>query len=316
MLIGISDCLLGTKCRYDGQHKQSRFVTDVLSRYAQFVPFCPEHAALGTPRETMFLAQTDRGIRALNHKSRTDQTDKLQAYSDEAVKTLFAQPLCGFIFKSKSPSCGLERVKLYDENHQPLETKAQGLFARTVTEAFPLLPVEEEGRLEDPWLRENFMMQLFAYQAMIDFLAGRPKMGDLVAFHARYKFLLLGKNEVIYRQLGNIVANRDKQPLDRVLDEYRLLFLTAIAHKSSLKTTVNQLQHIYGFVKDKVDAAEKTALLESIDQYRQKIVPLIVPLKLIELAARKYGVDYLLSQAYLRPYPEALALRSHLDATP
>jgi uncharacterized protein YbgA (DUF1722 family)/uncharacterized protein YbbK (DUF523 family) len=315
VLIGISDCLLGTKCRYDGQHKRSRFVTDVLSRYAKFLPFCPEGAMLGTPRESMFLARSEKGPRAITQKSGIDQTDKLLSFNHEAIARISGQKLCGFIFKAKSPSCGLERVKLYTADHQPTDEVAQGLFAQAITEAFPLLPVEEEGRLEDPWLRENFMMQIFSYQRWLDFEASGPQMRDLVAFHARHKFLLLGKNEVNYRTLGRLVANHDKRDLADLLAEYHPLFLQTIGEKSSLKSTLNQLQHLYGFVKKLVDEAEKTAILESIDHYAQRIIPLIVPLKLIELAARKHQVTYLLDQHYLSPYPQELGLRSDLSSS-
>lgn len=315
MRIGISDCLLGTKCRYDGQHKRSRFVTDVLSRHATFLPFCPEGATIGTPRESMYLVRSESGPRAITQKSGLDHTDKLLGFNREAIANISAQNLCGFIFKAKSPSCGLERVKLYTADHQPTDETAQGLFARAITEAFPMLPVEEEGRLEDPWLRENFMMQIFAYQRWLDFEASGPQMRDLVAFHARHKFLLLGKNEVHYRTLGRLVANHDKRTLSDLLAEYRPLFLQTIGEKSSLKSTLNQLQHLYGFVKKLVDEAEKASILESIDHCSQRVIPLIVPLKLIELAARKHQVTYLLDQHYLSPYPQELGLRSDLKSS-
>lgn len=313
MTLAVSACLLGEKIRFDGGHKLDHFITDELRAFADFIPFCPEHLAFGTPRPSVRLVNNAGDVRIQSNKTGEDLTDALMRTSRDELEKLESQPLCGIIFKSKSPSCGMKSAKLYLENGM-CEGKEDGVFARMCRERYPLLPMEEEGRLQDMWLRENFVMQVFAYDTFEQFKAACTGMGDLVEFHTACKFMLQSKNEMLYRQLGNVVANREGEPFQTLLGRYEHLFKTAIAHKSSIKRTRNVLEHMAGFFKNDLSRAEKEVLHDQIGDYADKIVPLVVPLSTIALYAKKYDTAYLLGQRFLTPYPKSLALRSHLDA--
>lgn len=313
MILAVSACLLGERIRFDGGHKHDRFLTDELGKFARFVPFCPEHLAFGTPRPSVRLVREGSKIRIESNKDHSDLTDALTAECSNELGRIAAENLCGIVFKSKSPSCGLKSAKLYLDNGF-CEGKEDGVFASLCRERFALLPMEEEGRLQDMWLRENFVMQLFAYHRFETFKNASPSMKELVAFHTAHKFMLQSKNEMLYRQMGNVVANRDNVPFESLLERYEHLFKTAISHKSSIKRTRNVLEHMAGFFKHDLTRAEKEILHGQIRDYADKIIPLIVPLSTIGLYARKYDTRYLLEQVFLDPYPKTLALRSHLDA--
>jgi uncharacterized protein YbgA (DUF1722 family)/uncharacterized protein YbbK (DUF523 family) len=313
MTLAVSACLLGEKIRFDGGDKHDRFITDELGQFAQFVPFCPEHIAYGTPRPSVRLVRVHDGVRVRSNKDGSDLTGALERESAHELERISAEPLCGIIFKSKSPSCGMKSAKRYLENGF-CEGKEDGVFMAMCRERFPHLPMEEEGRLQDMWLRENFVMQVFAYDRFERFRVSSPDMKELVKFHTEHKFMLQSKNEMLYRQLGNVVANRDALPFETVLERYEHLFKTAIAHKSSIKRTRNVLEHMAGFFKNVLSREEKKILHGHIRDYAQKIVPLIVPLSTIRLYAKKYNTAYLLDQRFLDPYPKTLSLRSHLDA--
>jgi len=313
MKIAISACLLGEKIRFDGGHKHEHFITDELGQFAEFVSFCPEHLAFGTPRPSIRLIRNNDQIHVESNKDQYDLTERLITTSHEELAKISGEPLCGIIFKSKSPSCGLKSAKIYLENGF-CEGKEDGIFATMCRERYPLLPMEEEGRLQDAWLRENFVMQLFAYNRYEQFKASRPASGDLVRFHTIHKFLLQAKDEKLYRELGNIVANRNEISLETRLAMYELGFKTAISAKSSIKKTRNVLEHLAGFFKNELTKSEKKVLHTHIDDFADKIIPLIVPLSTIALYAQKYDNRYLLEQTFLNPYPKSLALRSHITA--
>ncbi|MFY9143399.1 YbgA family protein [Sulfuricurvum sp.] len=313
MKIAVSACLLGEKIRFDGGHKHDRFITEELSRFAEFVPFCPEHLAFGTPRPSIRLLRLENQIYVHSNKDDTDLTERLIQTSRDELSKIAHTPLSGIIFKSKSPSCGMKSAKTYLDNGF-CEGKEDGIFASMCRERYPLLPMEEEGRLQDAWLRENFVMQLFAYDAYEQFKASFPTVGDLVRFHTCHKFLLQAKDEQLYRELGNIVANRDALKDETLLAMYELGFKTAISRKSSIKRTRNVLEHMAGFFKNDLTKSEKEILHEQINDFTDKIIPLIVPLSTIALYAQKYDIRYLLDQTFLNPYPKTLALRSHIDA--
>jgi uncharacterized protein YbgA (DUF1722 family)/uncharacterized protein YbbK (DUF523 family) len=313
MKIAVSACLVGEKVRFDGRHKRDRFVTDELGRHARFVPFCPEDLAFGTPRPSIRLVRKGEAFSAVTNKDGTDLTEALQESSLSELERLRGEPLCGIVFKSKSPSCGLQSAKAYLPSGHA-EGKTDGLFAAMCRDAFPLLPMEEEGRLQDPWLRENFLVQLFAYDAFERFKASGEGMKALVRFHTVNKFLLQAKDERLYRLLGNIAANREKLPFETVLARYEAGFKTAIARKGSIRRNRNVLEHMAGFFKRELTPGEKATLHEQIADYAGGIVPLIVPLSTLKLYARKYETAYLLEQTFLDPYPKALALRSHLGS--
>lgn len=313
MTIAVSACLLGEKIRFDGGHKQEHFITDELSQFAEFVPFCPEHLAFGTPRPSVRLVRLQSETHVQTNKDGSDLTEVLLHASRSELSKISLQPLCGIIFKSKSPSCGMSSAKIYLDNGF-CEGKEDGVFAALCKIHYPLLPMEEEGRLQDPWLRENFIMQIFAFDAFEQFKASTPAIKELVHFHTKYKFMLQAKDEKLYRLLGNIVANRDNVTFGTLLARYEEGFKTAISKKSSIKKTRNVLEHLAGFFKNELTKDEKEILHTQITDYAQKIIPLIVPLSTISLYAQKYRTEYLLDQTFLHPYPKSLALRSHLTA--
>lgn len=311
MKIAVSACLLGEKVRFDGGHKHDRFVTDELGKYASFAPFCPEAIAFGTPRPSIRLVNKESDYRVISNKNGDDLTDELIDKSYQEFYKIVQNDLSGIIFKSKSPSCGMGSAKAYLENGFA-DSKADGVFVAICKEKFPLLPMEEEGRLQDDWLRENFIMQLFAYNSFEVLKNSTPTIKMLVDFHTKNKFLLQAKDEKIYRVLGNIVGNHEKLPFDELLSNYEYNFKTAIAKKSSIKRNRNVLEHMSGFFKNELSSVEKETLHEQIEEYAQKIVPIVVPLSTIKLYAKKYNNEYLLGQVFLDPYPKELALRSSL----
>lgn len=311
MNIAVSACLLGEKVRFDGGHKHDRFVTDELGRYASFVPFCPEAIAFGTPRPSIRLVNTEDGYRIVSNKNGADLTKELQERSYEELHKISLKKLSGIIFKSKSPSCGMGSAKAYLQNGFA-DSKADGMFVALCKEKFPLLPMEEEGRLQDDWLRENFIMQLFAYDSIEKLKASKPLIKDLVDFHTKNKFLLQAKDEKIYRVLGNIVGNHENLPFDELFANYEYNFKVAISKKSSIKRNRNVLEHMAGFFKNELSKIEKENLHEQIEEYAKKLIPVIVPLSTIKLYAKKYDTSYLLGQTFLEPYPKELALRSSL----
>jgi uncharacterized protein YbbK (DUF523 family)/uncharacterized protein YbgA (DUF1722 family) len=313
MMIAISSCLLGNEVRFDGGHKRDRFVTDLLGEHATFVPFCPEELAFGTPRPSIRLIKQESGLTVVSNKTGEDLTDTLASQNLTEINRLKTMPLMGVIFKAKSPSCGFGSAKVYlPSGHS--EGKTDGVFVTAWKAHMPPLPMEEEARLQDPWLRENFIMHLFAYTRFETLKAANPTMGDLVAFHTANKFLLQSKSETLYRTLGTIAANHEKLPFAHVLASYELAYKEAVAQKSSIKKTRNVLEHMAGFFKHDLERGEKELLHLMIEDYANKIIPLITPVSALLLLAQKYHTEYLLNQTFLNPYPKGLALRSHVDA--
>ncbi len=311
MKIAVSSCLLGNRVRFDSGHKHDRFITDELSRYAQFIPFCPENLAFGNPRPSLRMVRDNTTLIIQSNKDYSDLTGTLLQASHDDLSRLKEEPLSAIIFKSKSPSCGLNSAKAYLPNGFA-EGKEDGLFAALCKEHFPLLPMEEEGRLNDPWLRENFIMQVFAYHDFENFKASSPNMKELVGFHQSYKFMLQSKNELAYRKLGKLVGSHDKRNMKELFEAYELTFKRTIGEKSSIKKTRNVLEHMAGFVKNDLSEVEKRTLHEQIEEYASKIIPLITPLSTLSMFADKYDASYLLGQKFLQPYPKKLALRSDI----
>lgn len=310
--LGISSCLLGQKVRYDGGHKLDRFLVDTLGRYVEYVPVCPEvECGLPVPREAMHLEGDPDHPRLVTIKTGIDLTQQMTRWAGRRVAELEKESLAGFIFKSKSPSSGMERVKVYDENGVPAK-KGIGIFARSFMEHFPLLPVEEEGRLHDPGLRENFIERIFAYQRWREVREQKKKIGAVVDFHTSHKLLILSHSPRHYQTLGTLVANAKNIPLARLYAEYQSLLMESLATKTTARKNCNVLQHMMGYFKDQLSADEKQELLETITQYRQEIVPLMVPITLINHYVRKYDQPYLKNQYYLHPHPAELQLRNHV----
>ncbi len=314
MKIGISACLLGTMCRYDGGHSKDRFIVNELSKYFEFTPFCPEREIFPTPRETIRLIRTADKIEVRTSNTNKNVTNELKDISKELVKRIEEEEFCGYILKSKSPTCGMERVKVYPDGTGVSENIGVGVFAEELKSKFPLLPLEEEGRLGDPWLRESFLMQIFAYKSLFEFLKTNPSLGELVDFHTSYKYLIYSKSYHAYKRLGNIVANHDKKDIKEVLEEYKIYFLKTIYEKGSIKNTYNVLLHIFGYFKKLISKEEKKEILETIEEFKSEIIPLIAVIKILNLYTNRFDIKYLKSQKFLNPYPKELALRSAIKA--
>lgn len=315
--IAVSDCLKGVECRYNGGHAQDDFVKNRLSEYADFVPFCPEAAVIGTPRETIRLVDVKGRVRVLGSKSNTDYTDGLQTYAEQRVALIKQRDVDGAVVKSKSPSCGLERIKVFRESGEwfgSSDPMGQGLFTAHLQKTLPYLAIEEEGRLQDAWLRENFVMQAFSAARWREFMSSAPDVAGFQAFHRNHKYLLLSKNESLYRQMGPIVAQATAGNLDESLVQYAELFHRAIAEKGRRGQMINVLQHIYGYFKKQASEEEKAFFHESLEEFRQGLIPLIAVIKVLQNFMHHYGSDYLQTQVFFHPYPAELALRSDVSA--
>jgi uncharacterized protein YbgA (DUF1722 family)/uncharacterized protein YbbK (DUF523 family) len=310
--IGISSCLLGNEVRWNGGHKRDKYLTNTLGRYVDYVPVCPEvEAGFGVPRETFRLVGNADSPRLITFKSKTDHTDQMLTWAKKRLRDLEKEDLCGFIFKSDSPSSGMIRVKVYNEKGMPHKIGV-GIFARAFMEHFPLIPVEDDGRLNDPLIRENFVLQIFTMKRWRDSLAGRRSMGKLVDFHTRNKLLLLSHSQKHYRLMGKLVADGKKLPIQELYHQYQQLLVEALRLKTTIKKHNNVLQHLMGYFKKQLSADEKQELLEVFDSYRKGLVPLIVPITLINHYVRKYDQPYLKQQTYLNPHPMELKLRTHV----
>ena len=310
--LGISTCLLGENVRYDGGHKLDRFLTETLGQYVEYVPVCPEvECGLPIPRESMHLEGDPEHPRLVTSRTREDKTAQMLKWAKVRVKELEKENLCGFIFKSNSPSSGMERVKIRNEKGMP-EKKGVGLFAKAFMEHFPLIPVEEDGRLHDPKLRENFIERIFAMMRWRELLREKRSMGNLVDFHTRNKLLILSHSPKHHKMLGKLVADGKGMPIERLYQEYESLLMTALELKTTPKKNTNVLQHMMGYFKKDLSSDEKQEILEILQQYREGYVPLIVPVTLMNHYIRKYKQPYLSMQTYLNPHPVALQLRNHV----
>lgn len=309
--IGVSSCLLGEKVRYDGGHKHDHYITDLLGQFFSFLPVCPEvDCGMPVPREAMRLEGDPAAPRLVTSRTGIDKTDQMLGFCRSKVVELEKADLCGFIFKKNSPSSGLFRVKVYQQG-MPARS-GSGLFAAAVVAHFPHLPVEEEGRLNDPELRENFIERVFAYRRWKDLLGEKPDLGKLVAFHTRHKLILLAHSTVLYREIGSLVAQGGSIPLPQLLQRYEELFMKALELHATVKKNTNVLQHIMGYFKKQLSGAEKEELGEVIRQYHDRLVPLIVPVTLLRHYVNKYDQRYLKEQLYLAPAPAELMLRNHV----
>jgi uncharacterized protein YbgA (DUF1722 family)/uncharacterized protein YbbK (DUF523 family) len=309
--MGVSACLLGQPVRYDGGHKHDRYITDILGEYLEFVPVCPEvEAGFPIPRETFRLVGDPENPRLVTSRSNADHTGRMAAWAEERVKELEKENLCGFIFKSDSPNSGLSRVKVYNSKGMA-EKKGVGLFARAFTRHFPLLPVEEEGRLNDAKLRETFIEQIFTLKRWRETMAQGRSMKNLVDFHTRHKLLVLSHSPALARRMGKLVAEGKQMPMGEVCTQYEGLLIETLRLKTTVKKNMNVLEHILGYFKEQLSADEKQEMLEIFDRYRREFVPLIVPVTLLNHYVRKFDQPYLKQQVYLNPHPIALKLRNH-----
>ena len=310
--IGISTCLLGEQVRYDGGHKRSAFINSHVAGVAKFVPVCPEvELGLGVPREPIHLVK-DRGqIRLRGTKSKADHTDRMKEFAEHRVTELQSQELDGYILKKDSPSCGIQRIKVWNTSGQPVKS-GRGLFAEVLMRRMPLLPVEEEGRLNDPILRESFFEQVFAYRRLRNLFSSTWGIGELVQFHTTEKLLLLAHNQQKYRELGRLVASAKAADRERLKSDYQRVFMTNLAQRAKPPSHCNVLQHIIGFFKRRLSRTQKVELTGLIEDFRSRHAPLVVPLTLIRHYVELFEVEYLRQQTYLDPYPKQLMLRNYV----
>jgi uncharacterized protein YbgA (DUF1722 family)/uncharacterized protein YbbK (DUF523 family) len=310
--IGISSCLLGEPVRFDAGHKRFRLATDLLGEFFDWVPVCPElEAGLGVPRPSMRLVRGEAGLRVVENGSGKDHTAALQTTARKRVDRLAESGLSGYILKKDSPSCGMERVRVYDPETAMPERAARGVFAAELLDRLPDLPVEEEGRLHDPVLRENFIERVFAYTRVRALFAGGWKNGDVVRFHTAHKLQLLAHSTVLYNELGRLVAGIKDGDRARFAETYVESFMAALRHHATRGRNTNVLQHAAGHLQH-LDAASRAELAELIHDYRVGLVPLVVPVTLLRHHARVGEVAYLRGQTYLEPHPKELMLRNHV----
>lgn len=308
-VIGISSCLLGQKVRYDGTAKLDRWLVDQFGKHVDYRPVCPEMAiGLGTPRPPIRLVGTPEQTRVVGVED--PSVDVTEALEDFALNTAGQlADVSGYVFMSKSPSCGMERVKLYGDKGMA-QKKGVGAFARVLMQSLPNLPCEEEGRLHDAVLRENFVNRVFAYRRWQTLRASPLTPKALIDFHARHKYMVMAHSQAAYQRLGRLLSHLKGVDLNKVADAYESEFMIALKRRVGRKRHVNALQHIQGYLKNRIDGEDKKELADSIEAYRREEVPLVVPMKLLRHYFRRNPDNYVDQQWYLDPYPESLGLRN------
>ncbi|WP_103103051.1 DUF523 and DUF1722 domain-containing protein [Pseudomonas sp. LFM046] len=310
--LGISACLLGEPVRYNGGHKESSLCSLTLAQHVDFVPLCPEVAiGLGTPREPIRLVGDPSAPRAVGSTRRQlDATEALAAYGRTMANEL--SDISGYIFMQKSPSCGLERVTVYQTDGQHAARSGRGIFARAFCALRPDLPVEEAGRLDDPVLRENFLTRVYAFAQWQALCRQGLSHNAIIAFHSRYKYQLMANDPVQYKALGRLVGTAGEHPAEELGPRYFSALMAALTKRATRRTHSNVLQHLCGYLKKHLNRAEKAELQRLIEQYRSGIVPLVVPITLLKHHFNGHPDRYIAQQAYLQPHPEALGLRNAL----
>ena len=302
--IGISTCLLGEEVRYDGGHKRDSYLVDTLGPFVDWVPVCPEmDIGLGTPREAIRLVRrADRPaeVRLESTKTRVDLTGRMRIYARRQVKALARKRLDGYVFKKDSPSCGMARVRVWSDVGTPARN-GRGLFAEALMTALPKLPIEEEGRLSDPRLRENFVDRLFAYRRIRRLFSRRWTVGGLLAFHTAHTLTLMAHSLRAYRELNRLVADAASRDRRALAEEYEAVFMAAVSRVASQRRHADVLNHAAGHFKKQLEGADRRELATLIDEYRRGRIPRIVPLTRARHHARRLGVTYLLEQVYLDP---------------
>ena len=308
--IAISACLLGAEVRFNGGHKESRLCSQVLSEHFEFVPLCPEVAiGLSIPRQAIrLIGDPDQPQAVGSVDSELNVTGPLNDYGVEMASV--HGDICGYIFMQKSPSCGLERVKVYQDKGRPAELRGRGIYARAFCAAHPDLPVEEDGRLNDPVLRENFLTRVYAYSAWQALLKQGITRRSLTEFHARYKYLLMAHHPVQYKVLGNLLGSLGKRAPNEIAPQYFSELMKALKKCATRRTHSNVLQHLSGYLKQTISPADKQEVQQLIGQYLHGIVPLVVPLTLLKHHFRQHPDAYISRQVYLQPHPENLSLRN------
>ncbi len=310
--LGISTCLLGEKVRYDGGHKLDHYLKDTLGKYVDWVPVCPEvEYGLPVPREAMRLTGNPEDPRLVTSGTGIDHTEGMKSWAEKRLNELDKEGLCGFIFKSRSPSSGMRGVKVYGNSGVPARTGV-GIFARAFMQRFPLIPVEDSGRFQNPALRENFIEQVFVFRRWKEFQEGGGSIKDLVSFHTDHKLLILSHSVKHYRTLGSLVAGAKRHNPEKLYSEYIGTLMQGLKLLSTANKNTNVLHHMLGYFKKMISSDEKKELIEVIENYYKGFVPLIVPVTLFKHYVRKYDEHYLARQHYLNPHPVELMLRNHV----
>ena len=310
--IGVSSCIIGEEVRWNGGHARQRWLTDVFWDFVDYVPVCPEvEVGMGVPRPTVRLERHGSGIRMIDPKNEVDWTAAMNRLSRSRASEMESHDLCGFVLKKNSPTCGLERVKVVHEGGGGASKDGQGLFASALVHRFPHLPIEEEGRLNDPQIRENFVERVFAFRRVKDVFKPRWTVGDVVEFHTREKLLLRAHDEVRYRELGVLVANSKAIPRGAFKDDYMDRYMAALRRRATVAKHGNVLQHMVGFLRRVDDEAGREEMQGAIEDFRAGLVPLIVPTTLIRHLAKRHDQRILLESSYLSPHPKELMLRNH-----
>ncbi len=311
--IGVSACLLGEPLRYDGGHLRNEFLTQTLAPHVEWTPVCPEsEVGMGTPREPVRLVDAgDGALRMRGVRSDTDHTEAMRSWAARRIEELAGLGLHGYVLTKNSPSCGLFRVKVYPSSSGPAARNGRGLFAEALTQRFPLLPVEEQGRLHDPRLRDNFIERVFVYQRWTALRDSPRAPSALVAFHTAHKLTLMAHAPTLYREAGRVVARAGAAGWDAIADEYGRVLMRAMERLTTARKHTNALQHAAGFLKDTLDAGDREELADAIERYRTGKAPFTVPLTLLRHHVRKSGgPEWLAAQTYLHPYPDELMLES------
>lgn len=310
--IGISSCLLGNNVRWNGGHQRDRYLTDTLGQYVEWVPVCPEvEVGLGIPRETLRLKGDPENPRLVTTKTGVDHTASMNKWAKGRLDDLAMENLCGFIFKCDSPSSGMVRVKVYSEKGMP-QKKGVGIFARAFMDRFPLIPVEDDGRLRNPSIRENFIDQIFTLKRWRETRGRRSCVGNVVDFHSRNKLVLMAHSPKHLKEMGALAAGGKKLGCRMLYSAYEELLLEALRLKTTVRKNYNVLQHVMGYFRKQLTPDEKQELLEVMDHYKQSLVPLVVPLTLFRHYVRKYDQPYLEEQTWLNPHPADLKLHNHV----
>lgn len=310
--IGISSCLLGEQVRFDGGHKRDAYIVSTLGTFFDWVPVCPEmELGLGTPRESLRLLGPPEAPRLVTTRAQHDHTEAMQRYAAERLRALAQLDLHGYILKKDSPSCGMERVRVYSQDGMA-QRQGRGLFAAALMQHLPLLPVEEEGRLQDMRLRENFITRVFAYQRWRAFIAGQSTPPDLVRFHTRHKLTLMAHSRPHYQALGRLVAQAGNLPMPELLPAYGTQFMDGLKVKATPRKHANVLYHLLGHLKKQLSADDKAEMVSHVEAYRQGLVPLVVPLTMLKHYFRLHPLPWVLEQTYLQPYPAELMLQNHV----
>ncbi len=308
--VGISSCLLGRKVRFDGGHKLDTLITETLGKYFEWAPVCPEmELGLGAPRESVHLAGKAENPRLIGVKSGIDHTEAMKSWAARRLEELSGLGLCGYILKKDSPSCGMERVRVYGSSGTAQRT-GSGIYAGMLLRQFSSLPVEEEGRLRDTEIRENFVERVFAWHRWQEFVNTRPRARDLVGFHTRHKLTLSSHSDGHYRRLGQFVARAGGRKPAEILEGYGRLLMESLRVPATRKKHANVLFHVLGFLKRELDETDKAELVASIENYRNGLAPLVVPLTLFSHHLRRHPIPWILDQVYLNPYPAELRLRN------